>query len=242
MPTHLKRLLFTLAAAAFVHGTTSIAIAQFSEARVFLELNDTDGNLGINASIDGGTWTELRIDGAGGRMLEVFSRGRLRTQGLTHLTLESAKPSLSPTEFLRRFTEGRYQITARRVNGSLFTASSQLSHVLAAPPQNIFINGVRAAANCDAPPPTVVAPVTVDWDPVTRAHPTIGKRGTVTINRYQVFAEGSGVGKVAVDMSRTATSFRIPGEGVSAGLNRVKIVARTSTGNQTAVETCFRVQ
>jgi hypothetical protein len=241
MSTPLKRLLLTLAAAAALHGTTSIAIAQSSETRIFLELNDTDGDLGINASIDGDAWTELRIDGAGGRMLEVVSRGRLRTQGLTQLTLESAKPSLPPAEFLRRFTEGRYQVTGRRLNGSAFTSASQLSHVLAAPPGNIFINGVRAAASCGAPPPTVVAPVTVEWDPVTRAHPTIGKRGTVTINRYQVFAEGTGVGKVAVDLPRTRTSFRIPSEGISGGLNKLTIIARTSSGNQTAVETCFRV-
>ena len=29
----------------------------FTEAEIFLELNDTDGDLGIHASIDGGPWT-----------------------------------------------------------------------------------------------------------------------------------------------------------------------------------------
>jgi hypothetical protein len=35
----------------------------FTAAEIFLELNDTDGDLGVHASIDGGAWTNLKIEG-----------------------------------------------------------------------------------------------------------------------------------------------------------------------------------
>lgn len=36
----------------------------FSVGRVFFQLNDTDGDLGIHAKIDGEPWTRLKITGA----------------------------------------------------------------------------------------------------------------------------------------------------------------------------------
>ena len=117
----------------------------FTEAENFLELNDTDGDLGIHASIDGGPWTLLEIEGPHERsLLEIVSRGRLRSQGLTQLSFESAEPAfdeLPPQDFLRRFPEGRYAIEARSQSGDTFQAAAMLSHVLAAPPQ-ILVSGV----------------------------------------------------------------------------------------------------
>src|SRR5262245_56972187 len=98
----------------------------FTEAQIFLELNDTDGDLGIHASLDGGPWTQLEIEGPNElTLLDVVSRGRLRTQGLTQLSFESAEPSfdeLPPRDFLRRFPEGRYEIEAVAANGREFRA------------------------------------------------------------------------------------------------------------------------
>lgn len=82
----------------------------FSEAELFLELNDTDGDLGIHASIDGGTWTHLMITGPNGRaLLNIASQEDLQTQGLTQLAFESAEPSfevLPPVDFFARFPQG----------------------------------------------------------------------------------------------------------------------------------------
>src|SRR5687768_1192152 len=109
-------------AATYLIGATSVAIAQrLSEAQVFLELNDTDEDLGIHASIDGEAWTSLKIIGPGGLLLDIFTREGFRTQGLTQLSFESAEPpfdELSPARFFRRFPEGRYAISAKTLNGS----------------------------------------------------------------------------------------------------------------------------
>jgi hypothetical protein len=220
---------------------------QFPEADLFLELNDTDGDLGIHASIDGGPWTELLIEGPDDRrLLDIVSREQLRQQGLTQLFFESAEPSfdeLAPAAFLKRFPEGRYEIKGRLQDGGTIQSTAVLSHVLAAPPENILISGVAAAEDCEAAAlPTVSAPVWISWDPVTGSHPEIGRRGPVQIDRYQLFVEGKAV-KLSLDLSPGVTAFEIPAGFADAEREfKLEIIARTTAGNNTAVETCFRVR
>ena len=83
---------------------------QFTEAELFFELNNTDGDLGIHGSIDGGPWTNLTIEAPGDRtLLEVLSRGRLKSQGMTQLFFESAEPpfdELDPADFFQPIPGG----------------------------------------------------------------------------------------------------------------------------------------
>jgi hypothetical protein len=220
---------------------------RFSEAELFFELNDTDGDLGIHGSVDGEPWTDLEIAGPGERMLlSVFSRGRLRTQGMTQLFFESAEPpfeELAPEQFFLRFPEGRYEIEGRLQDGRALRSVVVLSHVLAARPDNVTVAGVPAAENCDAPNlPIVPAPVTIAWDPVTRSHPEVGKQGNIRISLYQLFVERQGV-KLSLDLPANVTEFEVP-----LGITRLgdhfkfEIIARTATGNNTAVESCFIVR
>lgn len=221
----------------------------FPVAQLFFELNDSDGDLGIHAEIDGGPWVTLEISGPGDRqLLDIVSSSRLRTQGLTQLAFESAEPSfdeLDPADFFRRFPEGRYEIKARLQGGGALASTVALSHVLAAPAANITVAGLATSENCDAEPlPSVPASAAVqfDWDPVTESHPTIGLAGPVDISRYQFFVELAGR-KLSVDLPPTQTEYVVPFSDADRG-QRVKfeIIARTTTGNNTAVETCFDLQ
>ena len=216
-----------------------------TEAEIFLELNDTDGDLGIHGSIDGGPWTQLEIEGPNERpLLDIVSRGRLSLQGMTQLAFESAEPSfdeLSPRDFLRRFPEGKYEIEARAQDGRTFEATSRLSHVLAAPPR-VNVSGTVASPDCETNVPLVPTPVVIDWDPVTTSHPTIGKTGPVQISRYQVFVERKGV-NLGLDLPPNVTEFRVPAAVIALGSQfKFEVIARTTTGNNTAVESCFRVR
>ena len=219
---------------------------RFAEAQLFFELNDTDGDLGIHASIDGEPWTDLEIEGPDDRrLLNIFSRGRLRKQGLTQLSFESAEPSfdeLDPADFFRRFPEGHYEIEGIAQGGGTIESRALLSHVLAAPPENILISGAPAADSCDAEPlPTVSAPVTIDWDPVTQSHPEIGRRGRITVSGYQLFVEREGV-KLSLDLPPTVTHFEIPTGITNLGKEfKFEIIVRTTRGNNTAVESCFEL-
>ena len=218
----------------------------FEVAELFFELNDTDGDLGIHSSIDGGTWTSLEIEGPNDRqLLAIVSIGRLRTEGLTQLAFESAEPSfdeLDPAAFFRRFPEGVYEIEGTAQEGGTFESRVRLSHILAAPAE-ATVSGLPTAENCDAAVlPEVAAPVVINWDEVTESHPEIGKTGPVNISRYQFFVE-QGATKMSIDLPPTVTEFEIPTSVTAAGgVFKFEIIARTSTGNNTAVENCFRMQ
>lgn len=220
-------------------------IQPFAQAELFVELNDTDGDLGLHSAIDGGTWTLLEVDGPRNLpLLGIVSTGKLCRQGLTQLAFESQEPTfdqLDPAAFFRRFPEGVYTIQALAQGGGLFRNRVRLSHVMAAPAR-ATVNG-QPAVPCDAPVlPIVTSPVLVDWDPVTEHHPEIGKHGPVTISRYQFFVQ-QGDTKLSMDLLPTVTAFEIPTSLTSAGGEwKFEIIARTSTNNNTAIESCFRMQ
>jgi hypothetical protein len=216
----------------------------FEQAELFFELNDTDGDLGLHAEIDGDTWTSLEVEGSG-NLLRIVTKGTLRTQGLTQVAFESAEPDfeeLDPEDFFSRFREGEYDIEASAPEGGGFKSKVFLSHVMAAPPV-ATVSGLPTAENCDALDlPVIVGPVLIDWEPVTQSHPEIGKAGAVTIARYQFFLE-QGETKLSLDLPPTVTEFEIPTSLTDAGgVFKFEIIARTSTGNNTAIETCFRMQ
>jgi len=247
--------IFLLAVGTFVLGTAaSDSWAEddyeipFAEASIYFELNDTDGDLGIHALIDGEPWKKLEIeDPRERRMLNILVQGRLRRQGLTEIFFESAEPSfdeLSPRRFFRRFPEGEYEIEGTTLDGEEMESTVWLSHVMPAPPENITLSDVPAAEDCDADDlPVVDAPVIINWDPVTESHPEIGKEGPVEVLKYQVVVEQEDLGVVlSVDLPPTETEFEIP-EGFTALGEEFKfeILVREANGNQTAVESCFVV-
>lgn len=92
----------------------------------------------------------------------------------------------------------------------------------------------------------MVSPVDITWDPVTTSHPEIGRSGPVEIVRYQFFVEVESAGvKVGVDLPPTVTEFDVPSEVldllVPGDEVKFEIIARESSGNNTAVESCFEL-
>ncbi len=244
------------AAAALVLALSSAAMAQFTEAELFLELNDTDGDLGIHASIDGEPWARLEIEAPNeSTLLVVTARGNLAKQGATQFMLESAEPAfdeLSPEAFFRRFPEGWYELELTNSRGREFETRVRLSHTLAAPA--VLRVGATPLQTCGEPgllEVTAGDPVLVDWDPVDMSHPTIGKRlGQslaslgIEIVRYQFFFEQGDI-KLSMDFPPDVTEFEVPG--AITGLMepgqeaKVEVIARTSDLNNTAVEKCVMV-
>ena len=222
----------------------------FDVASVFFELNDTDGDLGIHALIDGEPWKLLEIEGPNERvMLFVRGTGRLARQGLTELFFESEEPSfdeLDPERFFRRFPEGRYRLVARTLDGGRLRGLVELTHVLPAPAGNVMISGLVPAEDCDAEDlPVVAGPVIVSWDPVTGSHPTIGRSDpAIEIVGYQfvVEREEPELRVFSVDLPPEVTAVEVPADFIALGdAFKFEIVAREASGNQTAVENCFEV-
>ena len=184
---------------------------------MFFELNDTDGDLGLHALIDGQAWKRLEIEDPKERkMLDVAVTGRLGRQGLTEFFFESAEPpfdELPPAEFFKRFPEGKYEMSGVTLDREELESTDVLSHVIPAPPGGILISGVPAVANCDVTPlPSVSGdePVIISWTPVTRSHPRIGKKGPIEIDMYRLIVEREEPSLLtfSVDWGRSASCAR----------------------------------
>lgn len=223
----------------------------FAEASIYFELNDTDGDLGIHALIDGEPWKKLEIEDAHERrLLNIRLTGRLRRQGLTELFFESAEPpfdELSPEDFFRRFPEGTYEIEAKTLEGGELESEVEVSHVMPGRPGNVTVSGVPKAEDCDVEPlPEVGMPIVIDWDAVTESHPDIGTPEVpVEVDKYQVVIEREEPTPLvlSVDLSPDVTQLEIPPGLVSAGEEiKFEILVRGENGNQTAVESCFVVE
>jgi hypothetical protein len=245
-----ERIVSLTAIAILIAGTTSAASAQeFEESDVYFELNDTDGDLGIHALIDGDAWRALAIETPSGRAeLSVFLSGNLRRQGLTEFFFESAEPpfdELSPAQFFRRFPEGEYLIRATTQDGEVFEAADDVSQLMPAPP-SVEVNGRPLPVNCDADPlPSVSEPFTIRWDEVEMSHPRIGRRNEpIEVVKYQAVLEGEDEELVfTFDLPPDITEVEIPGGFAATGdIFKVEVLVKEESGNQTAVESCFEVR
>jgi hypothetical protein len=253
---NLMRLLPLAAGGAAMALACQTALTQeFEVVQIYLELNDTDGDLGIHGLIDGDDWKRLEIEGPGDKeLMNIWLRNGLRRQGLTELFFESSEPpfnELSPAQFLQRFPQGKYEVEAVTLDGEEFEEEVRLSHVLAGPPQNVTVNGKPGAENCDGDLPVVSPPVTINWDPVVTSHPTIGTPNVpVKVMQYQFVCEIEREGKTpeeivfSVDLPKGRTRFTCPEEFTSFSDGEVKyeIITKLDNNNQTAIESCFEIE
>jgi len=221
----------------------------FDEAEIFFELNNTDGDLGIHALIDGDAWKRLEIEDPRERkMLDIRVRGRLRKQGLTEIFFESAEPTfdeLAPEEFFDRFPEGTYEIEGKTLEGIELESETEVTHLMPAPPKP-NVNGEPAAADCDADLPVVKAgeAVTISWEEVTESHPDLGRSDElIVVVNYEVVVEIDETPyKTSTILPSSTTSFQVPSELLELGDEiKFEVLVREESFNQTAVESCFEV-
>ena len=234
----------------------------FEEAQLYFELNDTDGDLGFHGLLDGDGWKSLEIAGperADGSeepvLMSIWVRNALRRQGMTEIFFESEEPSfdeLTPAQFFARFPKGIYEAEAITLDGEEMEAELYVSHVMPGPARGIRINGKNSAPNCDAEDlPVVSAPVTLNWDPVTKSHPTVGVPNVdVTVLSYEVVGEIEREGKkpevlvLSAVLPHGVTKFEFPESFTNLAEEEMKfeIITKLHNGNQTAVESCFEVE
>ncbi len=233
---------------------------EWSVAEVFFELNNTDGDLGIHALVDGEPWKLLRIVDVDERpIFAVKARGRLRRQGLTEIFFESAEPTfddLPPAVFFERFPEGTYEVEGLTLDGTGIEGETRITHAMPAPPIPT-VNYVAAAQQCDDEEPGYDAPIidaenyTIRWAPVTHSHPSLGfpqNAPGIEIVNYQVVVEaeletddGDEFAIVfSVILPPGVTEMSIPLQFMEQSDSfKYEVLARESSWNQTAVESCF---
>lgn len=231
---------------------------EFEEAEIFFELNDTDGDLGIHALIDGEGWKRIEMEGPRGSLLKVRAKGGIRRQGLTEFFFESAEPTfdeLDPRTFFRRFPEGEYGVEGLTVDGQEIRGETVVTHAIPAPAV-VTVNGSPFDDDCDDDlfSAAVSAPVTIDWEPVSLSHPDADGPGAgvqppvpVEIVNYQLVVEAEleldgeeFVSVYSLVLPPDVTSATVPD--ALLGLTdefKYEVLAREASYNQTAVESCF---
>lgn len=251
-----KKLILTTAITCAMAAPTTHLLADdddeipFDVAEIFLELNDTDGDLGIHALIDGEEWRRLSIENPQERkLLSINVRSKLRRQGLTELFFESAEPTfdeLAPAQFFGRFPEGIYEVEGLTLDGEEMESETRLTHLLPAPPE-AYVNGVPAVQDCDEDdiPEFAAEGLVISWDPVTMSHPVLGRTGEpIEVVNYELVVEIDDTPyKHSMILPPDVTSAEVPEDLLGlADEFKYEVLVREASFNQTAIESCFAVE
>jgi hypothetical protein len=203
---------------------------RFDVSDLFIEVNATDGDAGLQMDLDGEDWRRLTLrDPSGRTLMDVANRGRLRGYGLTGMTFESSEPPFSEVplrRFKRRFPEGRYVFRGTAVDGRRLVGSDRLTHDIPAGPR------VLAPAQGAVVDP---AGLVVRWDPVTRP------RGVRIVRYIVIVTEAETERELSMELGPGARSAAIPPGFMAGGRDyAVEVLARERSGNQTITEVPFR--
>lgn len=230
-------------------GLTAFDVARageelpFTVAQVLLQLNDTDGDLGFHARIDGDPWKRLVIENPDERtLLYLTLRRQLRRQGLTEFNFESAEPTfdeLAPEVFFNRFPEGPYEIEGKGFDGIEYESVSNLSHIIPAAPGDLTVSGEMAPEDCDGVIPIATGPIVISWAAVENSHPELGREGNVEVESYEVAVEGETV-DYTIDVEGDVTSVELASGAIPSGEEvKYQVLVREARGNETSSESCF---
>ncbi len=195
--------------------------APFEAARIFIECNSSDNDLGFHVFFDVEDWKLVRIvNPKGEQIFQVAGQGPYRDLGgLSELFTEGAEPTLGPgvlAALLAGFPEGDYRFIGVTVDGEDLRSLARLSHAVPA--------GPRVSAEVDD------NEVTISWTRVSRPPPGFPNK-RIQIVGYQVI-----VGSFEVTLPASARSVELPEEFVASlepGEHGFEVLAIDASGNQT---------
>lgn len=149
---------------ALIGAPQSAAQEPFSETKVLVEINATDGDIGFHVLLDADAWRRVTIDDPGGkRLFQEKAKGALAEQGLTENFFESDEPLCSAelveeeddvvvtlAEFQQRFPPGDYILTGDSNEGDTLTDTATLTYNLPAAPDIEDFDGTGNVPTSDA--------------------------------------------------------------------------------------------
>ena len=216
-----------------VIATPSAQAVKLEVAEIIMEINDTDGDAGIQIFLDGEDWDAMEVTMPDGTvLLNVLAEDAIAEQGLTEMYFESAEPSFdeqSLDEFLDLFPAGRYRYRGTTTEGDVLSGRAKLTHVI--PEAPVVLSPVDGS---------VVNPnnVVIDWLPVP--NPPGSK-----IVGYQVIVEKD-QGKLrtfTADVNEGVTQMTVPAEFMQSGKDyKGEVIAIERSGNQIITEFEFETQ
>lgn len=203
----------------------------FKAARLIVEINDTDGDAGLQLFLDHEPWSSVALfhqDGT--KIMDVTNQGVLKDYGLTELFSESSEPPFETfplSKFKELFPAGSYRLTGTTIEGERIESTVTLSHAFPDGPK------ITSPAEDSRVP---VNGLVVKWDAV--ADPAGSK-----IAGYQVLVvrEKPTVRTFSADLSASARQLTIPIEFLEPKTEyKIEVLAVAENGNQTLSEIAFK--
>ena len=222
--------------------TTPIATA-----KLIIEYNSTDEDLGVHGAFDDDGWSELCVFDPSGRPIAVVDpRRQLNDLTMAGIFFESREPPLSElamADLAAAFPEGRYEVRGKSFDGTTLRGRALFTHDVPAAPT---IMSPEIADNPDQTnTPVPRDDLLVGWDPVTET--TTGE--PVTISGYEVIVtkevedDPHGFSRPTYDVHvpPTLNTLRVPTEFLEPGtVYELEVLALERSGNQTISVGFFR--
>ncbi|MCZ6726156.1 MAG: hypothetical protein O7A98_02235 [Acidobacteria bacterium] len=207
--------------------------ARLDQAAIFIEINDTDGDAGIQIFLDGEGWDTMQVFGPNGRMvMGVVADGSVGFQGITEFFIESAEPSFDeqPLEdFLALFPAGIYSFRGRTTDGRSLIGAARLTHRIPEGPEVISPE--------EDGDPLPIDDAVIEWETVPNPE---GSR----ITSYEIIVEREepSLRVFRADMGNRQTRVTIPREFLQRRREyKVEVIAIERSGNRTISEVEFEV-
>jgi hypothetical protein len=214
----------------------SADVTPFEVAKIIFEFNSTDLDLGVQVSLNGDPWREIKIVSPDGRKIfEVKVGGSLKKFGFTELFSESNEPpfeEVPPEDTLAQFPAGVYTFFGKGVEGDKLVGTATLTHAVPSGPE-IVSPAEGAVVNPNNP-------VMIVWAPV--AGPPEGfPDEEIEIVGFQVIVERKDPARAFdVKLPAGATFVTIPPEFLEPGTRYAfEVLAIEKGGNQTITSSFF---
>jgi hypothetical protein len=213
---------------------------KIATAKLIIEYNSTDGDLGVHGAFDDHGWSELCVlDPSGRPILAVDPEGALMRLTMAGIFFESREPPVSEfsmADLKAAFPAGMYQVRGRSFDGPILVGQAKFTHDVPAPPR---ITSPRIAEE----PEQLGTPigrhdVDIEWTKVTRS--TDGR--PIKIAGYEVIVtkvvddDTHGFSRPTYDVHVPAriTELNVPMEFLESGaVYELEVLALEQSGNQT---------
>ncbi|MCP4205105.1 MAG: hypothetical protein GY769_24615 [bacterium] len=207
---------------------------KLDDTEIRIEINDTDGDAGIQVFLDGEGWDSMQMTGPNGIEFSVLAENSVGLQGITEFFFESAEPSFeeqSLEELLALFPEGKYKFRGTTTEGKKLRGKATLTHALPAAPVQI----------------TPVDGEDVDPDNAVFMWEAVADPPGSEIVGYEVVieCEEPQFTKTTANVGAAVTSITVPPQVLNqedADECKWEVLAIEESGNQTISETEFGIE
>jgi hypothetical protein len=225
--------------------TTSIdprlRTTQIATAKLIIEFNSTDDDLGVHGAFDDQGWKRLCVFDPNGRaVLDVGPQGQLRDLTMAGIFFESREPPSSEFSFAdlkAAFPEGEYAVRGESFDGTILVGSATFTHDVPAPP-TITSPQIAEDPRGARKNPVSRDDLAIGWDRVKRTvtGSPVNITGYEVIVTKEVADDPHGFSRPAYDVHVPATvnSLSVPAEFLEADtVYELEVLALEQSGNQT---------